>query len=66
VDVEKIMIINRQFFGDLVLAVALVMPTATLAKAQAANHEAAAKSPVMAKAAVADRAINRRGVGLLG
>ena len=62
--------IDRQFFGDLVLAVALVLPTAALAKsqdsiAQPAAH-AAAVSPAMAKAALADRTMSDRGVGLFG
>lgn len=58
--------LDRQSFGDLMLAIALVLPTAAMAKSETAIPQAAAQSPVMAKAALADHTMTRRGVSLLG
>jgi hypothetical protein len=58
--------VDRQLFGDLVLAVTLVLPTAALAHAEMANHPAQSQSSAAAKAAPAERAMDLRGVSLLG
>lgn len=58
--------VDRQSFGDLVLAIALVLPTAALAKSESAVPQAVASSPAMAKAAIVDRTMSERGVSLLG
>jgi hypothetical protein len=59
--------VDRQSFGDLVLAIALVLPTAAMAKSESAAPQAAvAGSPAIAKAAIVDRTMSERGVSLLG
>ena len=60
--------IDRHLLGDIALAMVLVLPTAALAGAQIPDPPTAAhvKSPVVAKAASAERAMAERGVGLLG
>jgi hypothetical protein len=59
---------DRQSFGDLVLAIALVLPTAAMAKSEsvARQPQAVAGSSAMAKAAIVDRTMSERGVSLLG
>jgi hypothetical protein len=60
------MMIDRQLLGDIVLAMVLVLPTAALARSETPFRPAAAASPVMAKAALADQSMTARGVSLLG
>jgi hypothetical protein len=61
---------DRQSFGDLVLAIALVLPTAAMAKSESAAPQAAVVSSpgssAIAKAAIVDRTMSERGVSLLG
>lgn len=57
---------DRQSFGDLVLAIALVLPTAAMAKSESVAPQAVAGSPAIAKAAIVDRTMSERGVSLLG
>jgi hypothetical protein len=59
---------DRQSFGDLVLAIALVLPTAAMAKSEsvAPQPQTVAGSSAMAKAAIVDRTMSERGVSLLG
>ena len=62
--------VDRQMIGDIVLAMALVLPTAAIARSEAPIRQAATASPVlspvMAKAALAEQSMTERGVGLLG
>lgn len=60
--------INRQLLGDFALAVALVLPTAAFAGSQLPDRHSVAvsASPVVAKAAPAEKTMAERGVGLLG
>lgn len=63
--VENIMV-DRQLFGDLALAVALVFPTAALARSEALSPRAAATSPIIAHHQFTERSVARSGLGLLG
>jgi hypothetical protein len=59
--------VDRQSFGDLVLAIALVLPTAAIAKSEsAAPQTVVASSTAIAKAAIVDRTMSERGVSFLG
>lgn len=60
--------IDRHLIGDIALAMVLVLPTAALAGSQIPEPPTSAhvKSPVVAKAAPAERSMAERGVGLLG
>jgi hypothetical protein len=58
--------VDRQSFGDLVLAIALVLPTAAMAKSEFPAPQATAGSSAIAQAATAERTMSERGVSFLG
>jgi hypothetical protein len=63
----RTLMVDRQSFGDLVLAIALVLPTAAIAKSEsAAPQTVVASSAAIAKAAIVDRTMSERGVSFLG
>jgi hypothetical protein len=68
VDFGVNMMINRQLVADVTLALALVLPTAAFAGSDLPYRQVSSvsASPIVARAAPAERSMNERGVGLLG